>query len=254
MRSFTQSTSTQSTLYTLLFVICFILPGCALRHHAQHTPPPYPDPQRFANDIAAYEKHDRDAPPPAGAIVCVGSSSMLAWHDRIQRDLAPLTLIPRGFGGSTMNDLLVYLDRIVLIYNPRAVVLYEGDNDLASGVKPQAIHATFRQIVARIHHKLPQTRIYVLSIKPSESRWPLWPQARETNALLERESKRDPLLTYIDVATPLLDETGHPAPQCFRDDKLHLNAQGYDRWRDAVRPVLLKAELSTELAASGPKP
>jgi lysophospholipase L1-like esterase len=223
----------------VLIATCFILTGCAA---LSRTHPPYPDPLRFSSEIAAFEKQDREAMPPAGAVVCVGSSSMRMWHDRIRQDLAPLTIIPRGFGGSTMNDLLVYLDRIVLAYHSRAVVIYEGDNDAVLGIKPAAVRDTFQKIVARIHQKQPEARVYVLSVKPSASRWPLWPQIRETNALLERECKRDPRLTYVDVASPLLDETGHPGKQYFLGDNLHLNAKGYDRWRDTLRPILLKAE------------
>ena len=41
----------------------------------------------------------------------------------VRNDLAPLDVIPRGFGGSSADDLDYYLDRIVLKYAPRAVAI-----------------------------------------------------------------------------------------------------------------------------------
>ena len=104
---------------------------------------PYRDPTRFEQQIQAFETTDQQAFPPQNAIVCTGSSSMRGWHDTIADDLAPLTVIPRGFGGSNMNDALHYADRIALAYKPRAIVVYEGDNDIAQGIAlawPSHIH------------------------------------------------------------------------------------------------------------------
>jgi len=40
-----------------------------------------------------------------------------------------LPKINRGFGGSYMQDMVKYLDRIVLLYQPSAVVFFAGTND-----------------------------------------------------------------------------------------------------------------------------
>lgn len=106
-----------------------------------------------------------------------------------------------------MNDALHYADRIVLPYKPRAVVLYEGDNDIAQNISPQKIADTFRQLlVEKIHKKLPECRIYFLSIKPSIRRWDMWPEMQETNRLIGSQCKEDKRLTYVDVASGMLDE------------------------------------------------
>ncbi len=78
------------------------------------------DPLRFEKDISAFEKEDKMMMPPEGAIVITGSSSIRRWHPTIKEDLALLTVIPRGFGGSTMADALYYVDRIIIPYKPRA--------------------------------------------------------------------------------------------------------------------------------------
>jgi hypothetical protein len=57
------------------------------------------DPARFEKTISAFEAADKLAPPPKGAILCTGSSSMRGWHHRIADDLAPLTVIARASDG-----------------------------------------------------------------------------------------------------------------------------------------------------------
>lgn len=210
----------------------------------------YPDPERFRPAIDAFLAADAESPPPKGAIVATGSSSMRGWHDRIAEDLAPLTLILRGFGGSNMKDVRHFLDELVLRHEPRAVLLYEGDNDAAGGATPEEILAHFDAIAAGIHGVLPRTRIYILAVKPSIRRWNLWDTMSAANAMLADRAAKDARLTFIDIATPMLDEDGKPLPEIFVADNLHMNDAGYDIWRDAVRPVLVDAEVGHEVMAA----
>jgi lysophospholipase L1-like esterase len=221
--------------------------------HAQDTaktqPATYKDPARFEKNILAFDSADQKQFPPAGAIVAIGSSSMRGWNATIQADLAPLTIIPRGFGGSTLHDAVHYTDRIVIPYKPRAVILYEGDNDMAIGITPEVFLEEFRAFVKKIHDKLPQARIYVLSIKPSISRWNIWPVMQAANKLLAEECAKNPLLTYVDVATGMLGADGKPRPELLGPDKLHMTRAGYEHWRDVLKPVLMKNEAQHETAA-----
>lgn len=211
----------------------------------------YGDPKRFEKDIQRFEAEDKKNPPPRGAIACVGSSSMRGWHKTIKDDLAPLTLIPRGFGGSNMNDALHYADRILLPYKPRAVVLYEGDNDTAQGITPEKIAATFQELVDKIRGELPECRVYFLAIKPSISRWHMWPRMNEANELIAAKCKEDKRLTFVDVASGMLDSEGNPKKAIFKKDNLHMNRDGYVIWRDALRPILIESELQFEKDDSG---
>ena len=206
----------------------------------------YPDPERFRAAIDAFLAADAESPPPRDAIVATGSSSMRGWHSRIAADLAPLTVIPRGFGGSNMNDVRHFVDELVLRHRPRAVLLYEGDNDTALGVAPERILTQFDAIAAAVHDRLPETRIYILAVKPSIARWQLRDAVQATNALLAGRAAADSRLVFIDVATPMLDDAGQPREAIFVADGLHMNGAGYDIWRDAVRPVLVAAERTRE--------
>ena len=214
--------------------------------HGKHAPGTYRDPERFEERIAKYEAEDAKSFPPESAVLCIGSSSMGGWHNTIREDLAPLTVIPRGFGGSNMNDVVHFANRVVLPYKPRAILLYEGDNDIALGVSPDTVMARFETLVGMVHAKLPDTRFYVLSVKPSIRRWEMWPAMSKTNKLMEARCATDKRLTYVDVATPMLNEKGEPMSDIFKEDNLHMVRKGYEIWRDAVRPVLVEAEMKFE--------
>jgi lysophospholipase L1-like esterase len=205
----------------------------------------YPQPQRFEKAIRAFELADEKLTPPPGQIVCVGSSSMAGWHGTIQKDLAPLKVISRGFGGSNMNDALFFVDRVVLRYRPKAVVLYEGDNDIAAGIAPQVIRERFAAFAAAVHKALPQTRIYVLSIKPSPSRAALWAKAVEANRLLQAACAADAArLTYVSTVEAMMSADGKLREDLFKPDRLHMTAAGYALWREVLRPVLMKGEMA----------
>jgi lysophospholipase L1-like esterase len=211
----------------------------------------YPDPARFESDIQKFEQQDKTAAPPEGAIVLTGSSSIARWNDQARAALAPLTVIPRGFGGSIMHDLLQYLDRVALVYKPRAILIYEGDNDTGAtpAIPNEAILGDLRQIIARIHQKLPQTRIYVLSVKPSVLRRARWPVAQQLNEGYRQIAAKDPLVYYVDVASPLLNKDGNVMTDIFIADNLHLNDLGNAIWGAVIKAALMPMEARVEPAA-----
>jgi lysophospholipase L1-like esterase len=196
---------------------------------------------RFESTIQEYEAADKRNPPPKDAMVITGSSTIRLWSTVVD-DLAPLTVIPRGFGGSTIAELDYYLDRIVLAYEPEAVVIYEGDNDINSGKTPEYIVERFLGVIERIHDADPETRVFVIAIKPSIARWNQWPQTQRANALLEEMCAADERLQFVDPSKALLGSDGKPKPEYFVNDELHLSAAGYAAWTAAVRPALLEIE------------
>lgn len=220
----------------------------SLQTHAQTLP----DPKRFEEAIVAFETADKTNPPPEGAIVLTGSSSIARWNNQAQAALAPLTVIPRGFGGSIMHDLLYYLDRVALKYKPRAILIYEGDNDTGGDVRipNEQILDHLNQIIAKIHQTLPATRIYVLSVKPSVLRKAVWPIAQELSAGYKAIADKDPLVYYVDVATPLLGPDGNVMTDIFVEDNLHLNDKGNAIWGATIKAALMPVEEQYEKGGS----
>ncbi|MEO8307654.1 MAG: GDSL-type esterase/lipase family protein [Pseudomonadota bacterium] len=191
--------------------------------------------------MLAYEAQDQTNPPPTGAVVVTGSSTIQLWTT-INADLSPLTIISRGLGGSTADDIDYYLERMVLVYRPRAVVLYEGDNDIGTGATPQYVANRIAGIMGRITARYPNVRVYVISIKPSVARWSLWPQMTQANQLLEAFCNTDARYTFIDISLALLGGNGQPKPEYYVTGGLHLNTAGYQAWTSVIRPVLISQQ------------
>ena len=193
-----------------------------------------------------FERQDRLDPPAEGAIVLTGSSSIARWNDQAVAALAPLTVIPRGFGGSVMGDVLYHLERVALRYKPRAILIYEGDNDTAYGIPENKILGQLKEIIAKIHDQLPAARIYVMSVKPSVLRQNVWSIAQKVNWGYEAIAKNDPLVYYIDAASPFLKANGSVMTDIFVDDNLHLNDMGNLIWGSIIRAALMPQEARYE--------
>jgi len=197
-------------------------------------------PPGFEESIQEFERKDKGNFPPLGEIVVIGSSQIRRW-DTIAEDFAPLTVIHRGYGGSTYNDALHYAERIVIPYKPRAILIYAGGNDLAQ-VDPETVRDTFRAFVEKVRAQIPEVRIYVLSIIPTILQVDEWPLQKETNRLIREYCAGDNRLVFIDLASGVLDADGKPRKDIFDTDDLHINRNGYIIWRDIIMPVLLKNE------------
>jgi lysophospholipase L1-like esterase len=143
----------------------------------------------------------------------------------------------RGFGGSHSPRAPTPL-HASCYPKPGAIVLYAGDNDIASGKKPEQVHEDFRAFVKVVREKMPATPIYFLSIKPSIKRWMRIEAIRKANALVEAECKEGKGLIYVDVATPMLGKDGKPRAELFVKDGLHLSAEGYALWTKVLREHL----------------
>lgn len=194
---------------------------------------------RWRDSLEAFAALDRANAPAPGGVVFVGSSSIRLW-DGLEQAFAGAgrTVVKRGFGGSRLLDCARYAARLVIPYQPRTVVVYAGDNDLAEGATPEDVLARYRAFVEQVHAALPETVIAYVSIKPSPSRAALMPSAVEANARIAEWSRGDPRLRYVDVYSRMLDGQGRPRAELFLPDALHLNAAGYAIWTEAIGATL----------------
>jgi lysophospholipase L1-like esterase len=209
---------------------------------------PMIEPERFEKEIKTFEFRDKVFPPHLDGVVFVGSSSFTLWNHRLHDDLSPLDVIGRGFGGSTIIDAIYYIDRIVTPYQPRAVVVYEGDNDIGRyGLTPTQVRDGFKRFFEQLQRLKSGARLYVVSIKPSILRQSAWSQQRAANRLLKEMCSTHELMTYIDVATPMFNAEGALNKALFIDDGLHMNEQGYKIWAQVLSNILFKKELKIRL-------
>ncbi len=197
--------------------------------------------QDWEPSIRKFEEQDKVNPPKSGGIVLTGSSSIARWETLVD-EMKPLDVINRGFGGSQYSDLNQYAKRIVIVYQPRAVVVYEGDNDLAAGSSktPESVANDAQAFVQIIHSVLPETWIYILSIKPSQSRWNEWPKMKAANRLIRHFARTQERVRYIDVASAMFDAQGNLRADLFVEDGLHPTQKCYALWTSIIKPVLLQ--------------
>lgn len=189
----------------------------------------------WEQDMVRFGDEDALVPPPPGAVLFIGSSSIRLW-DTLEADFPEVAVINRGFGGSEIRDSTWYAGRIVVPHDPCHVILYAGDNDLHSGRSPLQLRSDFRAFVRRVRRDLPRVRISYIAIKPSPSRMRLLEAQRQANALIAAEAQRMREVGFIDIFDPMLDNDGQPRASLFRADGLHLDATGYELWRRIIGP------------------
>lgn len=193
----------------------------------------------FEQKLQFFEKQDKLQPVPKNSILFVGSSSFAGWGS-LQADMQPLTVINRGIGGSTMLQLVDYFDRLVQPYEPKKIVVYEGDNDIAYGHTPQQFLNHCQQFVSKVEQAFSQTRVYFVSVKRSIVRAHLWEKMQQANRLVKQFASQQELVEFIDINKVMQDENGKLRTDIFKMDGLHLNQQGYALWAATIRHNIIE--------------
>jgi len=221
--------------FTLIFFKRFWLPGIfSVTYVLAYAQP-------FAEEIKAFKKQDSLLFPPKNAILFVGSSSFLFWTD-VYDYFPGYPIINRGFGGSSLPDLIYYANDIIFPYQPRQIVIYCGDNDLASAdtITGVTVLNRFKTLFYLIRKKMPGENIVFISLKPSPSRIKLMPKDEIANNLISQFISTQKNISFVDVYHSMLNAEGRPIPEIFKEDSLHMNAKGYAIWQKAIKPYLSK--------------
>jgi lysophospholipase L1-like esterase len=190
----------------------------------------------FAEEIHVFAMEDEIFPPEACGTLFVGSSSIRFWF-RLAEDFAGERVVRRGFGGSTIADVNFYFDQVVSRYRPARIVFYAGENDLNAGRSPDDVFQDFMRFMDLKDAALGSAPVYFVSVKPSVARISDLPRQTILNAKVDFLAGERSDLAYIDIASPML-ANGLPAPDLFVSDRLHMNAHGYDIWRNEILGVL----------------
>ena len=189
------------------------------------------NPLRFEEDIEKF--FEIEISDNEDLVVFTGSSSIRFWED-LEQDCHSVKVINTGFGGSHMSDLLFYIEETVLRFEPVKVYIYEGDNDIFANKTPKNILKSTKMVVEKIKAHNSKIEIFLISAKPSPSRWEFKNEYEDLNILFKKYSETKEGIFYIDIWKAMLDEKGNPKSNIFISDSLHMNRKGYLIWRDKI--------------------
>ena len=200
------------------------------------------DPFLWRLAIEKFRRQDKRDPPPTHAILFTGSSSIRFWSS-LEHDMAPYTVINRGFGGSMIHQVLHYAEEIIVPYQPAAIFLYAGENDIAGlwltrKHSAEEVCENFEEFCRHVQHHLPDVPVHYISIKPARSRQKYWPEMQRANRMIEQFCETDKRLRYIDIVPAMQTETGETRSELFSFDGIHMNEKGYAVWTKVIRPYV----------------
>jgi len=195
----------------------------------------------FWDDIQAFKKQDSISFPPKNAVLFIGSSTFTMWK-KVQDDFPGYTILNRAFGGSSLPDLIRYANDIIFPYQPKQIVIYCGDNDIAGSdtITAQMVFERFKNLFQLIRSGMEKVPVLFVSIKPSPSRWHLKDNAVEANEMIRKYLRKKKRAKFVSVWKEMLGPDGRPFDSLFLEDKLHMNERGYMIWQKKLEPYLLK--------------
>ncbi len=153
-----------------------------------------------------------------------------------------LPIVNRGNSGTYSTEQSDNLESYIN-GKPKKVFMMIGTNDIATSgglnFSPEQVLAYVKSIVARIHARSPQTKVYLYSIlknKTSNRVEATWLKANElTKAYAEATDK----VTYIDLYDKL---AGVADGGAWSYDNLHLTAGAYQAWASTICQYLAEDE------------
>jgi len=196
----------------------------------------------FQEEINVFIKKDSIAMPADNSILFVGSSSFNYWKD-ISNYFPGYPIINRGFGGSSLTDIIHFNQETILKYKPKQIYIYCGENDIAASdtITPQIVFERFKTLYIIIRNHLGnEIPIMYVSIKPSVARWSMEDKFVTANSLIRNFINKQKQTQFLDVHAAMLDSNGEVFKDIFIADKLHMNAKGYAIWQKIIAPTLVQ--------------
>lgn len=193
----------------------------------------------FWKEIQDFKHKDSISMPAKNGILFIGSSSFEKWKD-LETVFKDYQAINRGFGGSTLAQANYYIADLVYPYQPRQVVIYSGENDIATdGVSALETLNRFAAFFNNIRLKYPVVPVLYISIKDSPSRTKYAATNAHTNLLIKEYLQHYPNTKFVDVNRKMLHKKAL-RPELFLEDMLHMKPEGYAIWINEIKPYLVK--------------
>ena len=141
-----------------------------------------------------------------------------------------------------MIDVIRYVHDIVLPYQPKQVMIYCGENDLASkdSISAAEVLVRVKTLFGMIRTSLPNATIDYISIKPSPVRASIQLKVKQANKAIKEFLKSQKKAAFIDIYDAMLDSKGQMREELYLGDRLHMKPEGYAIWKKIMQPYLIK--------------
>lgn len=192
---------------------------------------------KWEKKITDYMARDTEQAALPDATLVVGSSSIDMWKS-LETDFPGCNVIRRGVSGTKAIDLYNYRDLLIAPFNPKRIIIYEGDNEIGFKWEVDEMMDAMKRLFFEVRRMKPEAEIYMVSIKPSPVRVKNLAKIQKVNSLIKEFVESQPNAGYIDIHTPMLDADGNPRPELFLKDGLHPAKEGYDIWREQFGKVI----------------
>ena len=195
----------------------------------------------WEKDIQKFEQLDKSETYPEDAVLFSGSSSIKFWSS-IKKDMAPYSIIQRGYGGARLSDFAIYAGRIFDPHQCKAIVIFVANDIIGydDDKSPKEVLGLFRNVLHTIRKTHPNTPVFWISITPTGSRWKVWPEIVKANDLIKEFCSQKKNTYFIPTDFAFLNEKGLPREELFNSDSLHLNQKGYAIWSEIIKKELNK--------------
>ena len=178
-------------------------------------------------------------------ILFIGNSitDMHCWHEVFVTSNGDyLPIVNRGNSGTYSTEQSDNLESYIN-GKPKKVFMMIGTNDIATSgglnFSPEQVLAYVKSIVARIHARSPQTKVYLYSILKNRTGNRVEATWLKANELTKAYADATEGVTYIDLYDKL---AGVADGGAWSYDNLHLTAGAYQAWASTICEYLAEGE------------
>ncbi len=220
------------TFYTFFWVVVILIVGsiavcvCDIELNTKNkdiTSTPY-----YSSKIKEFETQNKTL---TNVDVCFLGDSLIEEY-KVENYYENLNVVNRGIKGDTTLSLKNRLNVSAVQIKPKVIVMLIGRNNL------DTMSDNYDMLLRFLKSEVPQSKVVVLSLIPNSGEYSTNNEKILENNEKIKKLKKDFSFEYVDVYTPLLDETSK-LNSAFTTDGKSLNTSGYETLTNIVRPVVL---------------
>ena len=184
----------------------------------------------YDNKLSLYEKENAEYDDYEVDVAFLGDS--LTEGYKLEKYYPQYTTANRGIGGETTYGLESRLKVSAYDLKPKVVVMLIGGNNLSTMLD------NYEDILVGLQQNLPETDVVLVSLTAMGGEYARYNQlAAYNNVTIEKLAAKYGYC-YVDVFTPLFDESTGEIYTQYTSDSVHLTVQGYEVLTNAVTPTL----------------